>query len=403
MMHEKSQLSRDKFEKSGRKKDQISTRIDKVLAQYKGTKRRKHFIKSVFLFSVRLGIFWIVMLAAAGVTTLFFYLSHKSVVVPELVGQELTEAMLELQKRNLRTEIAEQFSSNPDDRGRVLSQDPQSGINVREQRTVTLTVSKGRTATRVPNLVGSLFNDVSQNVGNAFPGFNQHFNISFINKIFDESPPGTILGQYPAPDTSYQTALAEIQIEVSRGNLLMKNIIPDMLGLDFTAIFPIIEKYSPDFSFFFVNNDNVVLDTEKKANILSSGIIMEQVPVPGDAMDEGQILYVGLRRNMIDIHGTGVEEESEQVVKRKKTGILKIDLTEYAEKHTITIYRSFDSRFSQKGSEEAEIREDETETKYLEFTSNGGRVTIPYYIKRGYRYSIHRFGNEVWSYTITRE
>ena len=92
--------------------------------EIRGSQKQKSFITSIFLFSLKLLIYMLIMLGAAWVVFLIFFVSSESVVVPDVVGKSLVVAMLELQEKNLKAEIVELESDNPEDKGKVLSQDP---------------------------------------------------------------------------------------------------------------------------------------------------------------------------------------------------------------------------------------------------------------------------------------
>lgn len=84
--------------------------------------------------------------------------SSKNIVVPNVVGKPLAEAELLLKKENLRVSVDE-IASDTVPVGQIISQTPQAGANVKEQRIIHLTVSKGGSVLLVPDLKGMTLDD----------------------------------------------------------------------------------------------------------------------------------------------------------------------------------------------------------------------------------------------------
>ncbi|MCX7971113.1 MAG: Stk1 family PASTA domain-containing Ser/Thr kinase [Negativicutes bacterium] len=79
--------------------------------------------------------------------------SARDVVVPDVVGKDATTAIAMLQSEKLNASISEQVNDKVKP-GFVISQDPPAGSRVKEQRRITLYISKGAEATYVPDLRG---------------------------------------------------------------------------------------------------------------------------------------------------------------------------------------------------------------------------------------------------------
>ncbi len=357
-----------------------------------GNEKKKSFIVSMFLFSIKLLLYMLIMVSAAWVVFLIFFVSSESVVVPNVVGQDLVVAMLELQEKKLKTEIIELESDNPEDRGKVLSQDPKHGINVKQHRTIKLTISKGGMVESIPNFVGIMLKDIYEDYDNTFNGLGRYFDIYSVNKVFDESFPGTVLGQDPPSNTLLRSSFTDVRLVVSRGNKEDKNIFSDVLGLPFTEVFSFIQEHSPQFEFYFVENDSLILDSEKESKQLVAGTILDQIPIAGESVHSESSLYIGLRKNTITVQEpiVSIEESNSTDIgdtsKAYEVKLLMIPLSEIEPKHMITIYVQFDN-----GGEKQ---------MYIQFESTGGELRIPYYVMPDATFFVHRFGKEVWSYTI---
>ena len=79
---------------------------------------------------------------------------YEEVLVPNVVGKNLTKALLEMQEKELYPRLQLRYSEMPGEAGQVLSQDPKSGTIVKAGRRVTLVVSRGVMVDHVGNYVG---------------------------------------------------------------------------------------------------------------------------------------------------------------------------------------------------------------------------------------------------------
>ncbi|MCL2127323.1 MAG: PASTA domain-containing protein, partial [Treponema sp.] len=84
------------------------------------------------------------LLVLVGITAIsIFFIALKGgeqTLVPEVRGKELTEALLELQVKELYPRLQLRYSQSSRDRGLVLEQDPQAGTIVKAGRRVRLVV-----------------------------------------------------------------------------------------------------------------------------------------------------------------------------------------------------------------------------------------------------------------------
>jgi serine/threonine-protein kinase len=83
--------------------------------------------------------------------------SRKEVVVPNIVGKSLYDALEKLSKTGFAVKkVGEEFSQKLA-AGTILRQIPSAGMTVREGRIINVTVSQGEDISVVPNLVGQSF------------------------------------------------------------------------------------------------------------------------------------------------------------------------------------------------------------------------------------------------------
>jgi serine/threonine-protein kinase len=145
------------------------------------------------------------------------------VQVPDVKGYSRADALSELRKVKLKTRVVEAFSATvPKDQ--VIDVNPAVGASLRQNATVTLTISKGAQPIKVPDLVGRTIDDARRAVAAA----------GLTLKIEQRTPSDTIaadvvLSQNPDPSASAD-ANAAVSVIVSDGPSSVDT--PDVVGSD---------------------------------------------------------------------------------------------------------------------------------------------------------------------------
>lgn len=171
----------------------------------------------------------------AGIFVAVFFLvlqSPEQVMVPDIVGEPLENALLSMQVKELYPKIQLRYSNSAAEKGVVLEQDPPSGTIVKAGRRINLTVSRGVVVDRVGNYVGQKVDDLRVSLQTVFSGMA----VPLINVpetlIYrtDESEPGTILEQDPLPDTSIASPITlSLIVSSGPGNETAK--VPWLVGM----------------------------------------------------------------------------------------------------------------------------------------------------------------------------
>lgn len=149
--------------------------------------------------------------------------SSKTVTVPNVVGMSQAQAEETLKAENLRVEIAETF----DDKvapGKVASQTPEAGKTVKENRLVTIYISKGGEEVTMPNIVGMTQNEAQAQLAKL------NLKIGQITEEFSDKPQGTILHQSITANGK-TTKGTSIDITISKGKEVKKVSVPDVTGM----------------------------------------------------------------------------------------------------------------------------------------------------------------------------
>jgi beta-lactam-binding protein with PASTA domain len=171
-------------------------------------------------------------------------------LVPEVRGKELTEALLELQVKELYPRIQLRYSQSSRDKGFILEQDPRAGTIVKAGRQIRLVVSEGVMINRMENYAGRNIDEVrlylltiAASSGGPLLSLKEPLMYDFSIEA-----PGTILQQRPEPgsDISGPTTL---EFVVSRGPENIPVTVPQFMGLSLSAALEQIGRLGTYFNF----------------------------------------------------------------------------------------------------------------------------------------------------------
>lgn len=171
--------------------------------------------------------------AFIGLTVFFIALrGAEQTLVPDVQGKELTDALLELQAKELYPRIQLRYSQSASDKGSVLDQDPSPGAIVKAGRRIKLVVSRGVVVDKVENYVGQNLDDVKMHLQTLFATSARPLLSLREPPVyqFSAESAGTILEQKPLPGAEI-AGPTKLEVIVSRGpeNAMVK--VPDLVGL----------------------------------------------------------------------------------------------------------------------------------------------------------------------------
>ena len=178
------------------------------------------------------------LLMVAVACAVFFLVVHgqEKVMVPNVTGKQLTEALLEMQEKELYPKIQLRYSDSTSDAGKILEQNPSSGAIVKAGRRISLVVSRGAIIDHVEDYVGLKLDDVRMQLQTLFAGSTNPL-IILSEPVYkaDVAEPGTILEQTPAPDTII-TEPVNVTLIVSRGPQFDNTRVPKLIGRSIEAM-----------------------------------------------------------------------------------------------------------------------------------------------------------------------
>ncbi|GHT96379.1 PASTA domain-containing protein [Spirochaetia bacterium] len=189
---------------------------------------------------ISLAIGLVVFVGIIALTVFFIAVrGAEQVMVPELRNKDLTEALMELQVKELYPRLQLRYSQSSHDRGLVLEQEPQAGTIVKAGRRIRLVVSQGVIINTVENYTGRSIEEVRMDLQTLLASAGSYTGTAllslkepFMYEYSDEAP-GTILQQSPEPGTDISGPTV-LEFVVSRGPKDIMITVPNLVGLSIT-------------------------------------------------------------------------------------------------------------------------------------------------------------------------
>ena len=195
--------------------------------------------------------------------------SGKTIEVPSVVGMTQSQAEETLKAENLRVEIAETYDENVP-AGKVVSQTPEAGKVVKENRLITIYVSKGAETFAMPNLVGMSETDATKQL--------QMMNlvVSRVDNVYADAPAGTVLKQSIAPNEDVSKG-TQVALVISKGKENKKVKVANVIGVSVGEAANILSSQG--------------LNVQANG---TSGTVSAQSIDPGTEVDKGTTVILGV-------------------------------------------------------------------------------------------------------------
>jgi serine/threonine protein kinase len=203
--------------------------------------------------------------------------STSEVVVPSVVGKQVDTARNILLSNNLRVSVTDAFNEKVV-AGYVISQSPEAGATVKEQRTVAIVVSKGPEITVVPDVRGLKRRDAELQIKNA--GLT-------LGRVDEQNapdvPPDSVISQNPRPPAQVNKG-TPIDLTVSRSS--KRVTLPDFRGTPLGTVASQLDSLKL----------KVGTVTEGPSDRFPPGTIIGQSPAPGSEVQEGASIDLQIAR-----------------------------------------------------------------------------------------------------------
>jgi len=218
----------------------------------------------------------ILMVLAGGITFLLSLRGAEKTMVPDVRNLALSEALIDLQDKDLYPRLQLRYFSDPGLKGKVVEQSPAAGTLVRAGRRISLTVSQGAVVDKVGDYVGRTLEDVRSELRTLFTTFDAVLKIGDVSYVFDQADPGTILEQSPQPGTEI-SGVTDLKLVVSRGPDVKRVKLPSYRGMGWQEAMDTLARRNVPFTFSLVAPEGSQGD----------GVVVSQSPAPGEEVPEG--------------------------------------------------------------------------------------------------------------------
>ena len=221
------------------------------------------------------------------------FVGTEEVSVPDVVGKQMALARQILEDGRLRVNVAETYDASVPP-GQVVSQSPESGAKVKEDRLVTIYVSKGGENVDIPDLKGLSKSSATERL--------QKMSLvvgSVYEKHSDEEP-GTVVSQDPAPGTKSSRGQA-VDITVSRGPKTKRVEVPDLSGASMDTAKSVLSAKG-------LKAGSITRSASRQA----AGTVISQSPVAGSELEEGSTVDIVLAQPQAEDREPAVQEKTQQ-------------------------------------------------------------------------------------------
>ena len=285
----------------------------------------------------------------------------EQVMVPNVVGKDLTTALLQLQDRELYPKIQLKYSDLPGQEGTILEQDPKDGAIVKAYQRVTLTVNRGVMQDRMEDYTGSDITEVRTRLQLLFSSKNSLVTVASPVYAKNSAAAGTILAQYPEEGTMLTTPTV-IRFVVSAGDQTETVEVPSLTDLTINQVLRQMETSKVVFDF----TSHIASDSEKAGTITKQQKTASEVEA--------------FTRISADLAVAEPKETDTSV-----TGIFSYDAPEYP----YAVPMQLDSR-----------DENGNTTVLVQFAHPGNTVTVPYSVSKNSTLILSILGEEKYRMLI---
>jgi len=237
-------------------------------------------IRNVFI----LIVLFLVVFVSVGF--LVFWIVRKGrpeVAVPKITEKDLIEGLLILQKKELRAIVDPRYFSDHE-KNIIVEQDPRPGSIVREGKDIRLIVSKGPIISIVEDYSGKTVTFVQNRLQEIFSFQGKTIRIGNITSVASEDPPGTIVGQFPPPNTPI-TNVDTIDLVVSKGKEIQAFYLENYTDADINEVMQMLA----------LRGVLVHVIPEEVIDPAQNGLIISQEPPEGTIVKRNETVtfYVG--------------------------------------------------------------------------------------------------------------
>ena len=196
----------------------------------------------------------------------------QEIALPNLIGMTEAEARKAVQDMGLKFEVKSETTDSSKPYG-VLSQDPQSGMTVKQNSTVYVVLNVDSKATKLDSYVGMKLEEIESKV--------KELGLKIeVDYVDDDSEENTILAQNPIAGSSI-TEGDTLYLSISNGKGAEENLVPNVLGMNFDDAKKMLEEKG------LIVKDAVYVASEEteKDRVLSQSLEANKTFENGDTIE----------------------------------------------------------------------------------------------------------------------
>ena len=220
----------------------------------------------------------------SGVSTYFtvsyFIKNEESVVVPDLVGEDIIYVLELLTHLGLNTKVKGSEYSRDFAPNNIIYQNPKPGQIIKKGRDVRIIISKGTKTLSMPNLKGLNLQQARLIIDK-----NGLFEGDTAKTFHTKIKKGKIIAQYPMPGKKIVRGISP-NLLISKGERPLEFVMPDLGGLFLDEAVLAAEK-----NHLVIDTIKTVYHKNKTANI-----ILNQDPPPGYHIQENHLINLEVNR-----------------------------------------------------------------------------------------------------------
>jgi beta-lactam-binding protein with PASTA domain len=221
-------------------------------------------------------------------------------MVPNVAGKDLTEALIELQRKELYPRLSLRYTQSSRDKGLILEQDPLPGTIVRAGRRVRLVVSQGVVLNKVENFIGRNIDEIRMDLqvihteAGGVPLLKIKEPVMY---EFSSENPGTILVQKPEPGTDI-SGPTELEFVVSQGRENATITVPQLTGLDIAKALELISSSGINFHFsarpanYDEKGETVVMQVPAADTSVTVNTVVQLTVANPEKINDGEIFGI---------------------------------------------------------------------------------------------------------------
>lgn len=263
----------------------------------------------------------------SGISTYFtisyFIKNEKTVVVPDLVSEDIIYVLELLTNFGLNTKVKGSEYSQDIAKNHIIYQDPKPGEVIKKGRDVRIIISKGTKTLSMPNLRG-----LNLQQAQLILDKNGLFEGSISKTFHSTVKKNIIISQYPMPGGEIVRGVSP-NLLISMGQRPRELVMPDMVGLFLDEAVLAAEKNN-----LVVDSIKPVYHENKPANI-----ILNQEPPPGYHILEDNLINLEVNRKT-------ARYQTNAIPGSKKNALFRYRLLPgYLKQHIRVELRAFDTTF----------------------------------------------------------